>query len=157
MLFLWTTTKHGKIWIDGDAVKQIISKRLPKDFYCQDVSFIGEKNLLNIYITLSENSALEEKTALERKFTDIFGKAGMVVQIEWGYIAPEDNPASTPVWRLPLFWAGAASALTALVHLGFKGILWSVFAAVVGYGFAWVLLTEDGQKQISALMRQFRR
>ncbi|MCE5201197.1 MAG: hypothetical protein LLF78_01610 [Synergistaceae bacterium] len=157
MLFLWTTTKHGKIWVDGDAVRQIIAKRLPKDFYCQEVSFIGEKNLLNIYITLPEDSASEEKAALEKKMVDIFGKSGMAVQIDWGYVAPEDNPVTTPLWMLPLFWSGVASGLTALVYLGLKGILWSLFAAVVGYGISWIFLTEDGQKHVSALMQQFRR
>ena len=45
MLFLWTTTKLGKIWVDGDAIKLIISKRLPQELYVQEISFIGEKNL----------------------------------------------------------------------------------------------------------------
>jgi len=58
---------------------------------------------------------------------------------------------------MPLFWSAVAAGLTALVHLGLKGILWSMFAAVIGYGISWILLTEDGQKQVSALMQQFRR
>ena len=46
MLFLWTTTKHGKIWLDGEEFKQIVSKRLPKSYYCQEIAFVGEKNLI---------------------------------------------------------------------------------------------------------------
>ena len=68
MLFLWTTTKLGKIWVDGDAIKLIISKRLPQELYVQEISFIGEKNLLNAYIAAPEDTNLETKSALERRF-----------------------------------------------------------------------------------------
>lgn len=81
----------------------------------------------------------------------------MAVHINWISIAPQDNPETNPVWTMPLFWSAVAAGLTALVHLGLKGILWSMFAAVIGYGISWILLTEDGQKQVSALMQQFRR
>ena len=157
MLFLWTTTKIGKIWLDGDSIRHIVSKRLPEGFYCQEVSFIGDQNLLNIYITMPEGDNEEDKVRLEKKFTDIFTKSGMAVHINWINIAPQDNPKTNPVWTMPLFWAGAAAALTAIVHLGLKGILWSLFAAIIGYGVSWILLTEDGKKQVSALMQQFRR
>ncbi|HAJ94208.1 MAG TPA: hypothetical protein DCM41_04870 [Synergistaceae bacterium] len=157
MLFLWTTTKLGKIWIDGDSLRQIVSKRLPEGFYCQEISFIGDQNLLNIYITMPEGDNEEDKIRLEKKFTDIFTKSGIAVHINWINIAPQDNPKTNPVWTLPLFWAGAAAALTAIVHLGLKGILWSLFAALIGYGISWILLTEDGKKQVSTLMQLFRR
>lgn len=157
MLFLWTTTKLGKIWLDGDAFRQIISKRLPEGFYCQEVSFIGEKNLLNIYITLPEGDNEEDKLRLEKRFTEIFSKSGMSVHINWINIAPQDNPKTNPVWTLPLFWAASAATLTALVHLGLKGILWSLLAAVIGYAISWILLTEDGKKQVALLFEQFRR
>lgn len=157
MLFLWTTTKLGKIWLDGDAFRQIISKRLPEGFYCQEVSFVGEKNLLNIYITLPEGDNEEDKLRLEKRFTEIFSKLGMSVHINWINIAPQDNPKTNPVWTLPLFWAAAAATLTALVHLGLKGILWSLLAAVIGYAISWILLTEDGKKQVALLLEQFRR
>ncbi len=157
MLFLWTTTKIGKIWIDGDSFRQIISKRLPEGFYCQEISFIGDQSLLNVYITLPEGHNEEDKVRLDKKFNDIFTKSGMEVHINWIKIAPQDNPKINPVWTMPLFWAGAASGLTALVHLGLKGILCSLFAAITGYGVAWILITEDGKKQVSALMKQFRR
>ena len=157
MLFLWSTNKLGKIWIDGDSFRQIISKRLPEGYYCQELSFIGDENLLNIYITLPENDNEEDRARLENKIRDIFTKSGMTVHINWINIAPQDNPKINPVWTLPLFWAGAAAALTAIVHLGLKGILWSLFAALIGYGISWILLTEDGKKQVSTLIQQFRR
>ena len=130
MLFLWTTTKLGKIWVDGDAIKLIISKRLPQELYVQEISFIGEKNLLNAYIAAPEDTNLETKSALERRFEGIFNKSGIAVQLNWVNIAPQDNRKTTPVWMLPLFWAAAA---------------------------AWVLITDDGQRQIAALKEHFRR
>lgn len=103
MLFLWTTTKLGKIWVDGDAIKLIISKRLPQELYVQEISFIGEKNLLNAYIAAPEDTNLETKSALERRFEGIFNKSGIAVQLNWVNIAPQDNRKTTPVWMLPLF------------------------------------------------------
>ena len=99
----------------------------------------------------------ETSAPFEEKLEDIFGKAGMEVQINWVLVAPQDNPKSTPVWMLPLFWGCIAAAITAVVQLGLRGILWALFAAVIGYGVSWIFLTEDGQKQVSALMEQFKR
>lgn len=157
MLFLWTTTKLGKIWLDGDSFRQIVSKRLPEGYYCQDVSFVGEKDLLNIYIALPDVDSPEEKLELENKFKVLLSKSGIVSNINWIHTAPQDNPKSTPMWKLPLFWTAAAGIVTALLHLGLKGILWSLFASIIGYGVSWIFLTEDGQKQVSAMKEQFRR
>lgn len=157
MLFLWTTTKLGKIWIDGDAIKQIVAKRLPAELYVQEVSFIGEKNLLNIYITAPEDVAGDVKAKLEERFKLLFSGVGIAAQINWISVAPQDNKKTTPLWTLPLFWAAAAAGVTALFHIGIIGVLWSVFAAVVAYGISWLVITEDGQKQISALKEHFRR
>lgn len=157
MLFLWTTTKLGKIWLDGEAIRQIVSKRLPSGYYCQEVSFIGEKNLLNVYVTLPDDEDMDTKQKLEQKFRDIFSKSGIFTHVNWMHIAPQDNPKATPVWTLPLFWAGVASVFTAVIHLGLRGLLWSLLAALIGYGISWIFITEDGQKQISALIEQFRR
>ncbi len=157
MLFLWTTTDLGKIWLDGDAVKQLITKRLPQDFYVQEVSFIGEKNLLNVYIAVPEDTDTQTKSETEKKLTDIFGKSGISTQLSWVNVAPQDNKKTTPIWTLPLFWAGAAGGVTALFHMGISGILWAIFSAVIGYAIAWILITEDGQKQVAALKEHFRR
>ncbi|WP_346690194.1 hypothetical protein [uncultured Cloacibacillus sp.] len=157
MLFLWTTTKLGKIWIDGDAVKQIIARRLPQELYVQEVSFIGEKALLNIYIAAPDDWPAAERAALEAKFSGLFGPSGVSVQINWVNVAPQDNRKATPVWMLPVFWGAAAAGVTALFHMGLGGVLWSIFFAVIGYGVAWLVLTEDGRKQINALGELFRR
>ncbi|MBR4400629.1 MAG: hypothetical protein IKT09_02920 [Synergistes sp.] len=157
MLFLWTATKLGKIWIDGDAAKLIISKRLPREFYVQDVSFLGEKNLLNAYIAVSEDVPAEKKQALEARIGELFERSGITAQINWLNVAPQDNKKTNPLWTMPLFWAAAAAAATALFHMGIRGIVWSVFSAVAAYGAAWVLVTEDGHRQIAALKEHFRR
>ena len=123
MLFLWTTTKLGKIWIDGDAVKQIIARRLPQELYVQEVSFIGEKALLNIYIAAPDDWPAAERAALEAKFSGLFGPSGVSVQINWVNVAPQDNRKATPVWMLPVFWGAAAAGVTALFHMGLGGVL----------------------------------
>lgn len=157
MLFLWTTTELGKIWLDGDALKLIVSKRLPKDFYVQEVSFIGEKNLLNVYIAVPDDTDAETKSGISRRFDGLFSKSGISVQLSWVNVAPQDNKKTTPIWTLPLFWAGAAGGVAALFHMGITGILWAIFSAVIGYAISWIVITEDGQKQVAALREHFRR
>lgn len=157
MLFLWKTTKYGKIWIDGELFKRIITKRLPKDYYCQEVTFTGEKDLLNIQITAPEGSTAEDKNSYEDKFSALFERSGVTTQVNWLSIAPQDDPNAVPMWMLPVFWAGIAAALAALIHLGVKGILWTIFAAVAGYGVSWIFLTEDGQREVSDIFQHFRR
>ena len=98
-----------------------------------------------------------ERAALEAKFSGLFGPSGVSVQINWVNVAPQDNRKATPVWMLPVFWGAAAAGVTALFHMGLGGVLWSIFFAVIGYGVAWLVLTEDGRKQINALRELFRR
>ena len=157
MLFLWTTTKLGKIWLDGDSVKQIIARRLPQELYVQEVSFIGENALLNVYIAAPEERPAGERGAIEEKLSALFAPAAINVQINWVNIAPHENRKTTPIWTLPTFWGAAAAGVTALFHMGLSGVLWSIFFAVIGYGVAWLILTEDGRKKIEALIELFRR
>lgn len=157
MLYLWSATKLGKIWVDGEGLRQIVSRRIPSGYYCQEVSFIGPESLLNIYITVPAQNNETEQKELEEKFEGLFTKSGICVRVNWLHVAPHDNPKETPLWHLPLFWAGAAALAVAIVHMGLAGILWSIFAAVIAYGVAWVVLTEDGQKQLNALLEHFRR
>ena len=104
MLFLWTTTKLGKIWLDGDSVKQIIARRLPQELYVQEVSFIGENSLLNIYIAAPEDRHAVDRGAIEKKFSSLFEPSGITAHINWVNIAPHENRKATPLWMLPTFW-----------------------------------------------------
>lgn len=159
MLFLWTITKKGKIWLDGEAFREIVAKRLPPDFYCQEVSFVGDQNLLNIYITLPEKDDPQKRLALMDKFEEFFKPLGIAVHIHWTRTAPDEH-AGAPMWRKPLFWAAAAGGVAGLANLGLKGIVWVLGSTCIGYVVAWIALSEDGKKLISKLIsdiKDFRR
>jgi hypothetical protein len=159
MLFLWTITKRGKIWLDGDAFRQIVTKRLPADFYCQEVSFDGEQSLLNIYITLPERDDQQKRLALMDKLEDFFRPEGIAVHIHWIRKA-HDESDKLPMWRKPISWAMGAGAVASLINLGARGIAWAAGSAFIGYVIAWLALSEDGNKLISKLisdLKDFRR
>ncbi|MDO4987428.1 MAG: hypothetical protein Q4E17_00135 [Synergistes sp.] len=156
MLYLWRKTDIGKIWLDGEGVKNIIRKRMPKEFLVQSVSLSGEDDVLNIYIAVSEETDADVKKSLETRFCDIFGKAGLTVRTNWINVAPEDNETRTALWKKPVFWSVAAGALCGLYFMGISGIVWSVFCAAVVFIIMWLILTEDGRKQIAKLIRQAR-
>jgi len=156
MLFLWTINKRGKIWLDGEAFRQIVAKRLPQDFYCQEVSFVGDQNLLNIYITLPEKDDPQRRLSLIDKFDEFFRPMGISVHVHWTRKAPQDTEAGLPWWRRPICWAAAIGGVSALLNLGLKGFLWTVGSAVVGYVGAWVVLSEDGQKMVAKLVKDIK-
>lgn len=157
MLFLWSANKYGKIWLDGEPLRLAVSSKLPEGCRCQEVSFLGEKSLLNIFVSGPEHLPAGQKKCADEDIGRIFAGSGIVPNVEWIHVAPEDEMHRTAIWRLPLFWAGIAAALTALVFMGLRGILWSLFAGVVGYGISWIAVTEDGRKQLAALIEQIRR
>ncbi len=160
MLFLWTITKRGKIWLDGDAFRQIVAKRLPPDFYCQEVSFVGDQNLLNIYITLPEQDDPQKRLALMDKFEDFFKPMGIAVHLHWTRRAPDESQGKQALWKKPLFWAGAAGGVAGLANLGMRGILWVAGSTCAGYLVSWLALSEDGNKLISKIVsdiKDFRR
>jgi hypothetical protein len=156
MLFLWTITKRGKIWIDGDAFRQIITGRLPSEFYCQEVSFVGDQNLLNIYITLPDQDDPQKRLALVDKFEEFFRPTGIVVHVHWTRKAPDEYSNVLPLWRKPIFWAAAAGGLAGLFNLGIRGIAWVAGISLVGYIISWILLSEDGNKLITKLINDLK-
>ncbi|MDR1915936.1 MAG: hypothetical protein LBQ58_05110 [Synergistaceae bacterium] len=160
MLFLWTITKHGKIWLDGDAFRQIVMRRLPADFYCQEVSFDGDQNLLNIYITLPEKDAPQKRLALMDKFEEFFRPTGIAVHVHWTRRPHDEFQGKLPLWRRPLTWAIAAGGVASVANLGIRGLAWVIGSTFFGYVVAWLALSEDGNKLISKLisdLKDFRR
>lgn len=153
MLFLWTITKRGKIWLDGEAFKQIVSKRLPPDFYCQEVSFVGDQNLLNIYVTLPEKDDPQKRLALMDKFEEFFKPMGIAVHMHWTRHSSGDAQGMSNIWQKPLFWAAVAGGVTALSNLGLLGILWVAAATVFGYAISWLALSEEGKRLIGKLIK----
>ena len=152
MLFLWTITKLGKIWIDGDAFRQIVAGRLPAEFYCQEVSFVGDQNLLNIYITLPDQDDPQKRLALADKFEEFFTPTGIAVRVHWTRKAPDEYSCAQQMWNKPLFWAGAAGLAVALINLGMEGVAWVTGAALLGYVLSWIIFSEDGNKLVTKLI-----
>ena len=157
MLFLWTITKRGKILLDGDGFKQIVASHLPPSITCQEVSFSGDQNLLNIYLVLPDKDDPQKRLSLIDKFDNLFRPSGLAVHINWTQRAPQNEDPSGPVWRSPLFWSVGVAGLIALTQLGLMGIFRVAVAAVLAYVVSWFTLSEDGRKQIDRLIKEFRR
>lgn len=152
MLFLWTITKRGKIWLDGEAFRQVVAKRLPPDFYCQEISFVGDQNLLNIYVTLPEKDDPQKRLALMDKFEEFFKPMGIAVHMHWTRQTDGDAGGRSDIWQKPLFWAAATGGVTGLANLGLRGILWVAVATIFGYAVSWLALSEEGKRLINKLI-----
>lgn len=157
MLFLWTNTKHGKIWLDGDAFRQIITKKLPSGFYCQELSFVGEQNLLNVYVSIPEKDDQQLRLLLSDKFEDLFRPLGVAVRMHWTSHMPEHADGRAEIWKRPLFWAAVTGGVVGLGNLGIWGILWVAASAAAAFGISWLALTDSGKGAIRSLLSIFKK
>jgi hypothetical protein len=157
MLFLWTITKHGKIWLDGEAFRRIVVNRLPPEFVCQEVSFVGDQSLMNIYITLPEKDDPQKRLAVTDSFEQFFDTLGIAAHINWIRKTPEEYASAYPILKKPVFWAAVAGGIASVANLGIRGVLWAAGAALIGYAVSWMILSEDGKNIIKKLVRDFRR
>ncbi|MDR3165055.1 MAG: hypothetical protein LBU13_05715 [Synergistaceae bacterium] len=157
MLFLWTITKHGKIWLDGEAFRRIVVNRLPSEFVCQEVSFVGDQSLLNIYITLPEKDDPQKRFAVTDSFEQFFGSMGITVHINWIRKTPEEYASAYPILKKPIFWAAVAGGISVVANLGIRGVLWAAGGALIGYAVSWMILSDDGKSIIKKITKDFRR
>lgn len=157
MLFLWKTHPHGKVWIEGEALRKIASKKLPTGYFCQELSFVGEQDLVNLYITLPENENSQARALITQQMEALFLPMGMRFQIHWTRPAPREELQSAPIWKLPIFWSVVAGGVVALSQLGLKGIFWTAVGAGAGYGLGWLVLTKEGQELIGSVKRNLKR
>ena len=157
IFYLWKSNSIGKIWLDSDQLKDIISQILPSEYYCREVSFEGESSTFAVHIAISEDIPTENREVYENLISDKFNDAGIKIEFYWIKVLPEDNPNKNPIWTMPLFWSAVIALLMALIHLGVKGILYTLSAAVLGYIASWLVLTDDGKKILSDLLKKIRR
>jgi hypothetical protein len=157
MLFLWTTTKHGKIWLDGEAFRRLAVDRLPSEFVCQEVSFVGDQNLMNIYITLPEKDDPQKRLAVTDSFERFFETMGIVAHINWIRKTPEEYASAYPILKKPVFWAAVIGGIGAVANLGIRGVLWAAGAALIGYAVSWMILSVEGKNIIKKIVKDFRR
>ncbi len=157
MIFLWTATKRGKIWLDSEPFKALVSRRLPQDFYCQDVSFVGDQNLLNVYITLPEKEDPQARLVLMDKLEAFFRPMGIAVHTHWTHRSPTEERERLRWTASPLFWAGVVGGVVALTQMGLVGVLWTAFSTAAAYGIAWLALSEGGRRIIDSVVKEIRR
>ena len=157
MLFLWTITKHGKIWLDGEAFRRIVVNRLPPEFVCQEVSFVGDQSLMNIYITLPEKDDPQKRLAVTDSFEQFFETAGIAANINWIRKTPEEYASAYPILKKPIFWASVVGGIAAVANLGIRGVLWAAGAGLIGYAVSWMILSDEGKKTIKKIVKDFRR
>lgn len=157
MLFLWTVTKHGKIWLDGEVFRGLVVNRLPPEFVCQEVSFVGDQSLMNIYITLPEKDDPQKRLAVADSFERFLEPMGIAAHINWIRKTPEEYASAYPILKKPIFWAAVTGGIAAVANLGILGVLWAAGAALAGYAVSWIILSDEGKKIIKKIAKDFRR
>ncbi|MCX7828692.1 MAG: hypothetical protein N2315_05725 [Thermanaerothrix sp.] len=157
MMYLWKSNKLGKIWLDGDGMRRLVALQLPGGYVCQEVSFVGDMDTLNIFIGFPEGEPQEKLDRVGRLLESRFKRSGIKVAIHWVERTQEIEHASCPVWRTPIAWGAGASALVVLAQLGFKGIAKTIIAGGLAYGVAWLALTDDGRKLVDSVIKEVKK
>lgn len=151
MLFLWTKTKLGRIWAEGDIFREMTSARLPDGFECVDVSLAGEQSVLNIQIALPEDADEARRPQLVSELGELFAALGLKAAVQWTRIKPGTVPERTRLVDSPFTWAGAAGVAAAAFQLGPTGTAWSMGAAAAGFLVSWLAVSGEGAR----LFRKF--
>ncbi|EHM09909.1 hypothetical protein TheveDRAFT_0759 [Thermanaerovibrio velox DSM 12556] len=157
MMYLWKSNKLGKIWLDGDGMRRIVSLQLPGGYVCQEVSFVGDMDTINVFIGFPEGESQEKLDRIGRLLESRFKRSGIKVSIHWVERTKEVECSSPPLWRTPIVWAAGVSTLVALAQLGFKGITKTVIAGCLSYGVAWLALTDDGRKLLNSVIKEVKK
>lgn len=156
MLFQLSASERGKIWIDGEAIKPIVFKRMPEGFFCQEVSIDGDNATLDLFIIIPDNDRPESRQTLLEKLNAFFTPMGLRVVIRWIAQSPEEASKREWAWKKPYFWGALAASAAALYHMGTKGILWSAGCGLIGLGLSYIVLTEDGRSMVSSIAKKIR-
>lgn len=156
VMYLWKSNKLGKVWIDGDAMRRVVALQLPGGYLCQEASFVGDMDLLNLFISVPEGEPRDKMDRIALLLESRFRGTGINVSIHWTERTKELEETSQAVWKSPLVWAAGAAALVALAQLGFKGLAKSLIAGGVAYGLAWLTVTDEGRKLVRSVVREVR-
>lgn len=156
IFYLWKSNSIGKIWLDSECIKKIISDILPKDCCCNNVSFEGESATVAVHVTISENISQDLRLHIEESITKYLTECGFNFVFYWTNVLPSDNLEHYPVWQMPISWAIVAGLFVAMVNLGIHGILMTIVAIVCGYFVSWLLLTGEGQLFVKKILHKIK-
>ncbi|WP_164925169.1 hypothetical protein [Thermanaerovibrio acidaminovorans] len=154
MMYLWRTNKLGKIWVDGEAMRRTVSTLLPGGYVCQEASFSGHSDTLNLFLSVPQGEPKDKLNRVGRLIESRLAGSAIKVSIHWTEREPGGGPQQVPLWRNPLVWASGTAALVALAQLGFRGIAKSILAAGLAYGISWLVVTDDGRKLVNTIIKE---
>lgn len=158
MIFLWKITENGKLWLDGDPMKQIILRRLPAGFSCQEITFVGDKDLLNIYLSAQDDAGKDRCAAVAERLRSFFAAVGIDASVHWVHADKEavERATPAPIYKKPLFWTALVGGIAAITNLGSAGTAWTIFFAAAAFCISWSVLTERGQDIVSGVIKSIK-
>jgi len=159
MYLFWQKSKLGNLHISEDAVKRLFEGFFPEGYSVREVSLWEERNLLVLRLCFPSMETPVSTEYLERLARDAraFLEPAGFTEIEVVWVEGERVPVDEKDWRKhlqnPLTWGVIVSVLVMVLHLGGRGVFWTLVLGALGYGVAWVLLTPRGAKTLEKFLK----
>jgi len=157
MILFWKTGPLGRLWIEESVLREQVGVCLPKGTECSSVHLVGDRDLLNVYVSFSPESGNPDTEMMRAELSGRFSPLGLetVVSLVAGETEKTLEKERHPLIRSPYFWGIAAGGLVALFNLGLSGLFWVLLFGFGAFGIAWLFLTSAGRNRLASFLDSF--
>ncbi len=157
MVLFWKSGPFGRLWIDESALKDLVKAVLPEGMGCISVQLVGDRDLLNVYISFPPGQGEPDAESLRTLLSERFSPLGLnpSVSLVSGEEGKSDRKSRHPLLFSPLFWGLAASFFVAVLNLGLSGVFWVLLFGFSAYGLTWLFLTPGGRDRLASFLDRF--
>lgn len=157
MILFWKTGPLGRLWIEESVLKEQVESCLPEGTACSSVQLVGDRDLLNVYLSFSSETGAPDTETLRSGLSQKFMPLGLKPLIS--LVAGEPGNAAAknrhPLLKSPAFWGLALGGLVAIFNLGLSGLFWVLFFGFGAFGLAWLFLTPAGRGRLASFLDRF--
>lgn len=154
MIFFWKTGPLGRLWIDESALREMVEPCLPEGTACDSVRLVGDRDLLNVYVSFNSGNAVPDPEALSAQLAEKFLPTGLKpsVSLVSGQTETLTGKNRHPLLKSPFFWGLSIGLAAAVVNLGLSGVFWVLFFGLGSFAVAWLFLTPGGRNRLASFL-----
>lgn len=157
MILFWKTGPLGRLWIEESALREQVDACLPEGMACTTVQLVGERDLLNVFVSFSTGESAPDAESLKAILTERFSPLGLKPAVSLVAGEPEIAMGKDrhPLLKSPAFWGLSLGGLVAVFNLGLSGLFWVLFFGCGAFGIAWLFLTPAGRNRLASFLDRF--
>ncbi|HDQ93152.1 MAG TPA: hypothetical protein ENN89_03425 [Synergistetes bacterium] len=159
MFYFWKSGANGDLWVSGEGLRKAFVERYPDGAECSEISLLGDRDLLNVSFVLSRGIDPETKARSEKNLQEFTTGLG-IKEVQSGWVSDpsaEDVISAGGLFRHPLFWAGSAWVIFAVLRMGLSGTMLATLTSASVFFVVALFTTAKGieiRKRIRGLFKQ---